>query len=162
MFAKILSFFVWGKSHAQDSWSLLNTCRAHCNFGQNLPLEFPCFLNLQSSFQKERRTSQGRQSEESPQRSGSVTSKTSQWDESEKSIYEMQLRTLQEQLVDTMIQNQTLRKKDSLVCHLRVHLHDEVSWNSLWHKKSSSGFCRPMGLFEAGSYLVWSESWHDP
>ncbi|XP_022108469.1 uncharacterized protein LOC110988866 [Acanthaster planci] len=60
---------------------------------------------------KERRNSQGRQPEESHQRSGAVTSKTSQWDENEKSIYETQLRTLQEQLVDTMIQNQTLQSE---------------------------------------------------
>ena len=32
------------------------------------------------------------------------------WDETEKDIYETQLRNLQEQLVDTMIENQSLGK----------------------------------------------------
>ena len=35
----------------------------------------------------------------------------SAWDGTEKEIYETQLRTLQEQLVDSMIENQTLGKE---------------------------------------------------
>ncbi|XP_038054271.1 GRAM domain-containing protein 4-like isoform X2 [Patiria miniata] len=49
--------------------------------------------------------------EESRKRSGSTTSQRSQWEDSEKNIYETQLRTLQEQLVDSMIQNQTLQSE---------------------------------------------------
>ncbi|XP_033647620.1 GRAM domain-containing protein 4-like [Asterias rubens] len=40
--------------------------------------------------------------------SSSAVSKMSAWDGTEKEIYETQLRTLQEQLVDSMIENQTL------------------------------------------------------